>query len=194
MKNSFKHTLATIEKSLDSMDEAIFSQLLEDCQKTIEQGNKVIASGLGKNAPVCDKFAGTMNSLGIPACFIHTDTAVHGDLGLVRAGDLVILLTKSGETGESISLAKSLQQREVNLWLLTFRRESTLTREIQKSLVLDLEHEGDAWNIVPSNSTTVNLIVLQELALRLAERLGVTLHDFQRNHPGGGIGEQLKHV
>ncbi len=194
MRTYFKNILSTIEKSVQSMDEAVFSQLLDECQKTIEDGHKVIVSGLGKNVPVCDKFVGTMNSLGIPAAFMNTNTAVHGDLGLVRPGDLVIVLTKSGETVESVYLAKLLKARGVDLWLLSFRRESTLTREIPKHLILDLDHEGDAWDIVPNNSTTVNLIVLQGLALNLAERMGVTLHDFKQNHPGGAIGEQLKNA
>lgn len=194
MRTYFKNILNTIEKSVQSMDEAVFSKLLDECQKTIEDGHKVIVSGLGKNVPVCDKFVGTMNSLGIPAAFMNTNTAVHGDLGLVKPGDLVIILTKSGETVESVYLSKLLKARDVDLWLLSFRRESTLTREIPKHLILDLDHEGDAWDIVPNNSTTVNLIVLQGLALNLAERMGVTLHDFKQNHPGGAIGEQLKNA
>ncbi|WP_298068257.1 SIS domain-containing protein [uncultured Mailhella sp.] len=194
MRTYFKNILNTIEKSVQSMDEAVFNQLLDECQTVIESGRKVIVSGLGKNVPVCDKFVGTMNSLGIPAAFMNTNTAVHGDLGLVKPGDLVILLTKSGETIESVYLTKLLKQRGADLWLLSFNRESTLTLEIPKHLILDLDHEGDAWDIVPNNSTTVNLIVLQGLALNLAERMGVTLADFKVNHPGGAIGEQLKNV
>ena len=106
----------------------------------------------------------------------------------------MIILTKSGETVESVYLTKLLKQRGADLWLLSFNRESTLTREISKHLILDLDNEGDNWNVVPNNSTTVALIVLQGLALNLAERMGVTLHDFKLNHPGGAIGEQLKNA
>lgn len=194
MKTYFKNIISTIEKSIQSMDESAFNQLLDECQKVIENGNKIVVSGLGKNIPVCDKFVGTMNSLGLPASFMNTNTAVHGDLGLVKSGDLVIILTKSGETVESVYLTMLLKQKDANLWLLSFNRESTLTREISKQLILDLEHEGDAWDIVPNNSTTVNLIVLQGLALNLVERMGVTLQDFKQNHPGGDIGEKLKNV
>ena len=152
----------------------------------------MVVSGLGKNVPVCDKFVGTMNSLGLEACFMNTNTAVHGDLGMVKSGDMVIILTKSGETVESVYLTQLLKKRGVDLWLLSFNRDSTLTREIPKCLILELDHEGDAWNIVPNNSTTVNLIVLQGLALNLAERMGVTLEQFKQNHPGGAIGEKLR--
>lgn len=194
MRVYFKNILNTIERSVQSMDETVFTQLLDECQATIESGGKVIVSGLGKNVPVCDKFVGTMNSLGLPASFMNTNTAVHGDLGLVKPGDLVIILTKSGETAESVYLTGLLKERNADLWLLSFQKESTLTREIPKHLILELDHEGDSWDIVPNNSTTVNLIILQGLALNLAERLGITLAEFKANHPGGAIGEQLKNV
>ncbi len=192
MKTYFKGVLETIQRAVESLDGDMFGQLVSECQQVIESGHKVIVSGLGKNVPVCDKFVGTMNSLGLPACFMNTNSAVHGDLGLVKPGDLVIVLTKSGETIESVYLTGLLKKRDVDIWLLTFRRESTLTREIPKHIVLDLEHEGDPWDIVPNNSTTVNLIVLQGVAITLAERMGVELSDFRENHPGGYIGEQLK--
>ena len=77
------------------------------------------------------------------------------------------------------------------MWLLTFSRKSTLTEKIPNHLVMDLSHEGDMWNIMPNNSTTLNLIVLQALAMQMAENLGLSLDDFKRNHPGGHIGEIL---
>lgn len=135
-----------------------------------------------------------MNSLGQNAVFMNTNSAVHGDIGLVQDNDLVIVLTKSGETVESVYLTSLLKQRNADIWLLSFRRESTLTREIEKCLIMDLEDEGDQWDIVPNNSTTVNLIVLQGLAMEITKRRGVTLRDFKKNHPGGFIGEQLKNV
>lgn len=192
MKNYFKNVTETIARSVDSMDTAVFEQLLSECECTLRSGHKVVVSGLGKNVPVGEKFVGTMNSLGLDACFMNTNTAVHGDLGMVKPDDLVIILTKSGETIESVYLTSLLKQRNADLWLLSFNHDSTLTREISKCLILDLEHEGDKWDIVPNNSTTVNLIILQGLALNLAERMGVSLEQFKANHPGGAIGEKLR--
>lgn len=190
-----KKQLETIEHSLQSMDGEVFSALLKDCESTLRAGNKVIVSGLGKNVPVCDKFVGTVNSLGMRASFMHTNSAAHGDIGMVEDDDLVIILTKSGETTESIYLATLLKKRgNKKIWLFSYNPKSTLTRELDKCLILELKEEGDQWNIVPNNSTTINLMVLQALALRLAERMGVTLKDFKRNHPGGFIGEILKNV
>lgn len=194
MKSYFKTQMKVIEDAVNSLDAAMFNQLLDECETVLKNGHKVIVSGLGKNVPVCEKFVGTMNSLGMNAMFMNTNTAVHGDIGMVKPGDLVIILTKSGETVESVYLTSLLKKRDADLWLLSFQDDSTLAREIPKHIVLNLEHEGDAWDIVPNNSTTVNLIILQGLAITLSEHMGVTLADFKQNHPGGHIGEQLKNV
>ena len=194
MINYFSRLLDTITESVTSMDETVFRQLVDECAGVLERGNKIIVSGLGKNVPVCEKFVGTMNSLGQNAVFMNTNSAVHGDLGMVKQDDLVIILTKSGETVESIYLTQLLKQRNVDIWLLSFRPESTLTHEIPKQLILHLEHEGDLWDIVPNNSTTINLIVLQGVAIELAKRRGVTLQDFRQNHRGGFIGAYLNQL
>lgn len=194
MKNYFGSIMDTLTQAVDSIDERVFNKLINDCVKALDDGHKIVVSGLGKNVPVCDKFVGTMLSLGQDAYFMNTNSAVHGDIGLVKDGDVVIVLTKSGETIESVYLTSLLKKRAITLWLLSFRKDSTLTREIENSLILNLKDEGDPWNIVPNNSTTVNLIVLQGLAMYIAERRNVTLQDFKKNHPGGYIGEQLKNV
>ena len=192
MEKYFENTLRILSDAIKSVDTQVFEQLVEECYKTLKSGHKVIASGLGKNVPICDKFVGTMLSLGFNAGFLHTNSAVHGDMGMVKPGDLVIILTKSGSTAESVYLADLLQKREgVNLWLLSFKHDSVLDNKIGKSLIIEMEHEGDMWNIVPNNSTTLNLIVLQAVAMTLAQRFNLTLDDFKQNHPGGAIGVQL---
>ena len=194
MMSYFDNLLLEINKSINNLDKDVFNALLEESVETIKKGHKIVVSGLGKNVPICDKFVGSMVSLGLDACFLNTNSAVHGDMGVVKKGDLVIILTKSGETVESIYLTDLLKKRDANLWLLTFNEDSTLTREIPKHVVLTLDHEGDLWNIMPNTSTTLNLIVLQALAMQIAEKLGLQLDDFKANHPGGFIGETLKYV
>lgn len=190
----FDDTLRYLTNSIKKIDNNDFEKLLFKCNDIINSGHKIIVSGLGKNVPICDKFTGTMLSLGMPAYFLHTNSAVHGDLGIVNSGDLVIILTKSGETVESIYLTKKLKEiGDINLWLLTFEKNSTLSKMIENKLVIELEHEGDEWNLVPSNSTTMNLIVLQEIAIELAKLRKVNIETFKRNHPGGHIGEVLYH-
>lgn len=188
----FERTLKIICDAIHSIHEDEFESLKQDCMDTLNAGNKIIASGLGKNVPICEKFVGTLNSLGVPAAFMHTNTAVHGDLGMVRDGDLVIILTKSGETSESVHLVELLKKRRCKMWLLSFSRESKLYQEIPNRLIIDLEHEGDAWNILPNNSTVLNLMVLQELAMVIADERQIPLDDLRQNHPGGAIGEKLR--
>ena len=190
----FEKNFVIIENALKSIDKKEIDQLIDECEKTIRAGNKIVASGLGKNVPICDKFVGTMISLGFNAGFLHTNSAVHGDMGMIHPGDLVIILTKSGSTVESVYLVDLLKKRErVNLWLVSFKEQSTLASSIDNKVIINMEHEGDLWNIVPNNSTTINLIVLQTIAIELSKRMNLTLEkDFKPNHPGGAIGELLR--
>lgn len=192
MISYFEKQLEEINHSVRSLNDEVFNRWVDEAVTTLNAGHKIIVSGLGKNVPICDKFVGSMISMGLDAYFLHTNSAVHGDMGVVKDGDMVILLTKSGSTAESIYLAKLLKERNVNLWLLTFDGESVLAKEIPNSIVLDLIHEGDLWNIMPNNSTTINLIVLQGLAMMIANRMNLDRDQFKRNHPGGHIGELLR--
>ncbi|MBR5914610.1 MAG: SIS domain-containing protein [Selenomonadaceae bacterium] len=189
----FAQNMSWIENALKSISGTQMDALISDCEKTLRGGHRIIVSGLGKNVPICEKFVGTMISMGLDASFMHTNSAVHGDMGIIRACDLVIILTKSGETEESIYLTRLLQRRNgVHLRLLTFKDHSTLADMIPKKLVIHLDNEGDLWNVLPNNSTTLNLIVLQTVAIEVARRMQVDLEkDFKPNHPGGAIGRSL---
>lgn len=196
MEQIFNDTIELLKDSLNTIDIGQFSKLLEETETSLRAGHKIVVSGLGKNVPICEKFVGSMLSMGLDANFLHINSAVHGDMGMVKAGDLIIILTKSGSTSESVYLAELLKKRVgVNLWLLTFKQESPLVDMLgkEKSIILDLKHEGDMWNVMPNNSTTLNLIVLQTLAMQLAKRMKINIErDFKPNHPGGAIGVLLK--
>ncbi|GAA4725970.1 SIS domain-containing protein [Brevibacillus fulvus] len=187
----FEELMGTLDDAIHSMDERVFRKLVEDSVRTIQSGHKIIVSGLGKNVPICEKFTGSMLSLGMDAYFLHTNSAIHGDMGVIKDGDLVIILTKSGETAESVYLVDLLADRNITMWLLSFNPDSSLTRKIPNSLILHLKHEGDLWNIMPNNSTTLNLIVLQGLVMHIAKELNIQIDRFKRNHPGGHIGAVL---
>lgn len=191
MMHYFAKQLKELDYSIHSLDESAFERWVDEAVEILEKGHKIIASGLGKNVPICEKFVGSMVSMGLEACFLHTNSAVHGDMGVVKDGDMVILLTKSGETEESVYLARLLMERNINMWLLTFAKDSTLSKEIPNAIILDLMHEGDLWDIMPNNSTTLNLIVLQGLAMQIARKKQLTIAEFKVNHPGGYIGKSL---
>ena len=187
----YKDVVDTIKDSLDSIKTDDYERMINESVETIKKGGKIIASGLGKNVPICEKFVGTLNSLGIDARFLHTNTAIHGDLGIVSKNDIVFLLSKGGNTLETVELGQHLNERGTNTWLMSFYDDGKASKIIDKRFVMHLRNEGDAWDIVPNNSTTVYLIVLQGMALEIAKRLNVTLEDFKVNHPGGGIGARL---
>jgi arabinose-5-phosphate isomerase len=187
----YSDVVKTITDSLESIPVALYEQLISESVEVIRNGGKIIASGLGKNVPICEKFVGTLNSLGIDARFLHTNTAVHGDLGMVGKGDIVLLLSKGGNTQETVDLGMHLNERGTNTWLMSFYDDGKASKVIEKKFIMHLINEGDEWDIVPNNSTTVYLIVLQGIALEIGKRLGITLEDFKVNHPGGGIGARL---
>ena len=187
----YEEVLNVIKDSIESIPEDVYEQVITECVDTLKNGGKIIASGLGKNVPICEKFVGTLNSLGIDARFLHTNTAVHGDLGMVSKNDIVFLLTKGGNTSETVVLGEHLKNRGTNTWLLSFYGNGEASKVVDKKLIMHLINEGDEWDIVPNNSTTVYLIVIQGIALEIGKRLGITLDDFRINHPGGGIGARL---
>ena len=191
MRAYYEEVIDVIKDSLESIDEGVYEQVISESVDVLKAGGKIIASGLGKNVPICEKFVGTLNSLGIDARFLHTNTAVHGDLGMVGKNDIVYLLSKGGNTHETVALAEHLKARGTDTWLMTFTEKCKSAEVVDKRLIMHLINEGDEWDIVPNNSTTVYLIVLQGIALEIASRLGVTLDDFRVNHPGGGIGARL---
>lgn len=191
MKQYFKKQLKALEIVYKSFDKDKASELLQACLRAIRDGNAIIVGGLGKNVPICEKFIGTLHSLGIHSHFIHINSAVHGDLGIIRTGDVVILLSKSGETGESIYLHEFLKERTANTWLLTCNKATTLEKLLTHTIILDIKHEGDPWNMIPNNSSVVFLAYLQSLAMGIIEELPVSIETFHHNHPGGHIGKTL---
>ena len=96
MNKYYEEVTDVIKDSLESIDEKVYEQVISESVRVIKDGGKIIASGLGKNVPICEKFVGTLNSLGIDARFLHTNTAMHGDLGMVGKKDIVYLLSKAG--------------------------------------------------------------------------------------------------
>ena len=109
----------------------------------------------------------------------------------MRDGDIVVILSKSGRTAESVYLLNELKKRQVKIWSITFNDDSPLAKESDDCLLISMDHEGDEWDIVPNNSTTLYLIVLQAVAITLSKKMEIGLDEFKKNHPGGHIGVQL---
>jgi arabinose-5-phosphate isomerase len=150
--------------------------------------------GIGKSGLVARKIAATLSSTGTPALFLHPADALHGDLGVVRAEDVVVALSYSGETEEILRLLEALKKLGTPLIALTGARASTLASSSDVTLDVSITEEACPLNLAPTASTTAMLALGDALALALLERRGFRPEDFAGLHPGGRLGSRLQRV
>ncbi len=183
-----------IENEADAIKN-IVTYLNDDFAKAVDlmlknQGN-IIFSGIGKSAIIAQKIAATMNSTGTSSVFMHAADAIHGDLGIIRDKDLVVLLSKSGETPEIKVLVPLIKLRGNTIIAIVGNRDSYLAQ--QADLVLDVTVSNETFpdNLAPTCSTTAQLVMGDALALCLMRCRGFSMEDFAKFHPGGALGKQL---
>jgi arabinose-5-phosphate isomerase len=146
---------------------------------------------VGKSAIVGQKIVATLNSTGTPALFMHAADAIHGDLGMIQTNDVVILISKSGNTAEIKVLIPLLKRTGVTLIGMLSNKESYLAQNVQHVLHALCAKEADPLNLAPTTSTTVALALGDALAICLLEMRGFTTQDFAKYHPGGSLGKRL---
>ena len=152
---------------------------------------KVIVSGVGKSATIAQKMVATFNSTGTTAVFLHAADAIHGDLGVIRDEDIIILLSKSGETPEIRVLIPLLKARKNKLISIVGNTQSYLALQSDVALDSTVPREACPNNLAPTASTTAQLVMGDALAVCLLECRGFTAEDFAKVHPGGALGKQL---
>ena len=152
---------------------------------------RVIVSGVGKSGHVARKIAATLTSTGTPASFLHPVEGLHGDLGLVGADDVALLLSKSGESAELLALLEHLRRFGARTIALTGAVDSTLGRECDAILDAWVKEEACPHDLAPTTSTTAALALGDALAVAVLERKGFRREDFARIHPGGALGRKL---
>ena len=152
---------------------------------------RVIVSGVGKSGLIGRKIAATFTSTGTPANFLHPADSVHGDLGMVGESDVAILISKSGESSEVLSLLEHLKRLGVCTIALTSNAKSTLARHSDVTLDAWVKEEACPHDLAPTTSTTVALAIGDALAIALLEEKGFNAADFARLHPGGALGRRL---
>jgi arabinose-5-phosphate isomerase len=157
----------------------------------IDSEGRVVFTGVGKTGLVAKKLAATFSSTGTSAFFVHAGEALHGDLGMIRAGDVVIAVSNSGETEEVLSLLPSLRRIGVTLIALTGDSSSTLAEHADLVLLADVITEACPHNLAPTASTTAALALGDALAIALSSYYGFTPEDFALYHPGGSLGRKL---
>ena len=149
---------------------------------------RVIVAGMGKSGLIGRKIAATLASTGTPAYFLHPAEAVHGDLGLVATGDVILALSNSGETSELLALLEHLKRLTTPIVLLTGSPQSTLARQCDVVLDVSVAEEACPMNLAPTTSTTAVLAMGDALAMVLLDRKGLTPEDYAALHPKGALG------
>lgn len=152
---------------------------------------RVVVSGVGKSGVIARKIAATLTSTGTPAVFLHPVDGLHGDLGLVGRGDAAIVLSKSGETGELVTLVGHLKRLGIRIVAITGRMGSTLSRDADVALDGAVDAEACPFDLAPTTSTTVALALGDALAIATFEAKGFKESDFAALHPGGSLGRRL---
>ena len=171
------------------------AKLGDDFQKTVdlilESDGNLVFSGIGKSALIAQKIAATMNSTGTTAVFMHAADAIHGDLGMVREGDIVVILSKSGETPEIKMLVPLIKLRGNKIVAIVGNRQSYLASQADFILDVTVPDEAIPNSLAPTSSTTAQLVMGDALALVLMRCRGFSSEDFAKFHPGGALGKQL---
>jgi arabinose-5-phosphate isomerase len=160
-------------------------------REAIESGRKIIVTGIGKSGQIGAKIAATLSSTGAPSVVLDAVNASHGDLGMIASGDLVLILSYSGETEEISRLVPSLRRIGTRIVALTGNAKSTLAREADIHVDVQVPREACPLNLAPTSSSTATLAVGDALAMVLLEARGFRKEDFARFHPGGSLGRTL---
>lgn len=164
----------------------------EVCVREIFRVNgRVVVTGVGKSAIIANKIVATFNSTGTPSIFMHAADAIHGDLGMVQPNDIIICLSKSGNTPEIKVLVPLLKRRGVKLVALVCNINSYLAQQADFVLNASIGEEACPHNLAPTTSTTAQLALGDALAVCLLELRNFTTDDFAKFHPGGALGKQL---
>jgi arabinose-5-phosphate isomerase len=175
--------LALIDRLDHRFERAV--ALLDQCQ------GRVVVTGMGKSGIIGRKIAATLASIGVPSVFLHPAEGIHGDLGMVSRGDLVIALSNSGETEEILKILPAIKRLGVPMISLTGNVESMLAKNSDVVLDVSVKEEACPLDLAPTASTTATLALGDALAMALLEHKGVKPEDFARYHPGGALGKRL---
>ena len=186
-----RQTLAIEASALAALADSLGTEFAHCVSDIHQQHTRIIATGIGKTALVAQKIVATFNSTGTPAFFLHAGDAIHGDIGMIQPQDIVLMLSRSGETAEIKVLSLLVRNMGNPLIALTSRADSTLAHRADYLLHIPFEREADPNELAPTTSTTLMMAMGDALATALLALRGFTPADFARFHPGGSLGKQL---
>ena len=170
---------------------AEFEAAVEAILERLEQGGKIVVTGVGKNLPIGRKIAATLTSTGCPALFLHPSDAMHGDLGILQKPDVLLTLSYSGESEELLNLVPIVKRSGLVIITLSGVTDSALARNSDIVVPVKVNREACPFNMAPTASTTATLAVGDALAMVLLDARGFGKEDYAKLHPGGAIGRTL---
>ncbi len=188
---SAKRTILSESEAIKGLADFIDDNFAEAIRIIFNSKGRLVVTGIGKSAIIAQKIVATMNSTGTPAMFLHASEAIHGDLGMVQPGDVVICISKSGNSPEIKVLVPILQRFGNTLIAITGNITSFLAKGSNFVLNTTVKTECDPINLAPTNSTTAQLVMGDALAVCLMEMRDFTATDFAKYHPGGALGKKL---
>ncbi|MBN9565350.1 MAG: KpsF/GutQ family sugar-phosphate isomerase [Alphaproteobacteria bacterium] len=186
--------ITTEVRGLQALEKSLSQEFIDAIRILENVQGRVIVSGMGKSGHIARKIAATLSSTGTPAFFVHPSEASHGDLGMVKKNDALIILSYSGETEELLNLVIYAQQNDIPLIAITHQPNSALAKSASVALILPKVEEACPMGLAPTTSTTMMLALGDALAVSLLELKKFTAHDYKILHPGGSLGRQLLHV
>jgi arabinose-5-phosphate isomerase len=173
------------------LDNALGAPFEAAVEMILATSGHVVVCGMGKSGLIGRKIAATLASTGTPSLFLHPAEAIHGDLGMVRSGDVMILISNSGETEEIVRLLPALQRLDARIIALTAGQASSMARAAQIVLDISVDREACPLNLAPTTSAMNTLVLGDAIAVALMEARGFEAADFAMTHPGGALGRRL---
>jgi arabinose-5-phosphate isomerase len=186
-----KSTIKLERDAIEHLSELLTDEFAEAVELIYNSKGRVIITGIGKSAIIATKIVATLNSTGTPAVFMHAADAIHGDLGLILKDDIVICISKSGNTPEIKVLVPLIKNAENKMIAITGDKASYLGQQADYVLNAYVEQEACPNNLAPTTSTTAQLVMGDALAVCLLELRGFSSNDFAKYHPGGALGKRL---
>lgn len=191
IKSFAQESILMQAEAIKNLNNHIDEDFISVVKLIINSSGRVIITGVGKSAIIAQKIVATMNSTGTPAVFMHAADAIHGDLGTILKKDIVICISKSGNTPEIKVLVPLIKNFKNKLIALTSKADSYLAEHADFTLLAPVEKEACPNNLAPTTSTTAQLVMGDALAVTLLKIKGFSKHDFAKYHPGGALGKAL---
>ena len=186
-----KATVGIEQEAIAGLKQQLGTGFVQAVEYILGSGGRVIITGIGKSAIIGQKITATFNSTGTPSVFMHAADAIHGDLGMIQPGDVVICISKSGNTPEIRALLPLLRQQNHPVIAIVGTTDSYLASHAQVVIPCSVSSEACPHDLAPTSSTTAQLVVGDALAVCLLNARNFTASDFARYHPGGTLGKKL---